>query len=94
MGLLRGIPPPFYVLNPSEVCHPSFFTGPYRGQYGIEHDFARLKGKSLGLAPMYLQTDRRVAGLVHLLSIGLRVLTLVEYVVRRSLVCRQSSIDG
>ena len=57
----------------------------YRGQYGIEHDFARLKGKSLGLAPMYLQTECRVAGLVHLLSIGLRVLTLVEYVVRRSL---------
>jgi transposase len=66
----------------------------YRGQYGIEHDFARLKGKSLGLAPMYLQTDRRVAGLVHLLSIGLRVLTLVEYVVRRSLEATEEPLRG
>jgi transposase len=66
----------------------------YRGQYGIEHDFARLKGKSLGLAPMYLQMDSRVAGLVHLLSIGLRVLTLVEYVVRRSLEANGEPLRG
>jgi transposase len=66
----------------------------YRGQYGIEHDFARLKGKSLGLAPMYLQTECRVAGLVHLLSIGLRVLTLVEYVVRRSLEATGEPLRG
>lgn len=66
----------------------------YRGQYGIEHDFARLKGKSLGLAPMYLQTDSRVAGLVHLLSIGLRVLTLLEYVVRRSLEAKGEPLCG
>jgi transposase len=66
----------------------------YRGQYGIEHDFARLKGKSLGLAPMYLQTECRVAGLVHLLSIGLRVLTLLEYVVRRSLEATGEPLRG
>src|SRR3954453_13619960 len=66
----------------------------YRGQYGIEHDFARLKGKSLGLAPMYLQTGSRVAGLVHLLSIGLRVLTLVEYVARRSLETTDEPLRG
>jgi transposase len=66
----------------------------YRGQYGIEQDFARLKGKSLGLAPMYLQTECRVAGLVHLLSIGLRVLTLVEYVVRRSLEANGEPLRG
>jgi len=57
----------------------------YRGQYGIEHGFARLKGKAPGLSPLYLQTETRVQGLVHLLSIGLRALTLVEYVVRRTL---------
>jgi transposase len=66
----------------------------YRGQYGIEHGFARLKGKPLGLSPMYLQTDSRVAGLVHLLSIGLRVLTLVEYVVRRSLAASGEKLRG
>lgn len=66
----------------------------YRGQYGIEHDFARLKGKPLGLSPMYLQIDSRVVGLVHLLSIGLRVLTLVEYVVRRSLAASREKLRG
>ena len=57
----------------------------YRGQYRIEHDFARLKGKPLKLTPMYLQREDRVAGLVHLLSIGLRLLTLIEFVVRSAL---------
>jgi transposase len=66
----------------------------YRGQYGIEHGFARLKGKPLGLSPMYLQIDSRVAGLVHLLSLGLRVLTLVEYVVRRNLAARGEKLRG
>jgi transposase len=66
----------------------------YRGQYGIEHDFARLKGRPLGLSPMYLQSDSRVVGLVHLLSIGLRVLTLVEYVVRRNLAACGEKLRG
>ena len=57
----------------------------YRGQYGIEHGFARLKGKTLSLTPLYLQKDERVSGLVHLLSIGLRLLTLIEFEVRRKL---------
>jgi transposase len=57
----------------------------YRGQYGIEHGFARTKGKTLNLTPLYLQWDDRVSGLVHLLSIGLRLLTLVEFEVRRRL---------
>jgi transposase len=57
----------------------------YRGQYGIEHGFARTKGKTLHLTPLYLQWDDRVDGLVHLLSIGLRLLTLIEFAVRRRL---------
>ncbi len=57
----------------------------YRGQYGIEHGFSRLKGKTLQLVPLYLQREERVDGLVHLLSIGLRLLTLIEYEVRRRL---------
>jgi transposase len=57
----------------------------YRQAYRIEHDFARLKGKPLALTPIYLDSDRRVTGLVRLLTLGLRVLTLVEFVVRRAL---------
>lgn len=66
----------------------------YRGQYGIEHDFARLKGKTLQLTPMYLQSEMRVQGLVYLLSIGLRLLSLIEYVVRRNLASGQEKLRG
>jgi transposase len=82
-----------YVTNHPDLTLPQAVLS-YRGQYGIEHGFARLKGKPLGLSPMYLQTDSRVAGLVHLLSIGLRVLTLVEYVVRRSLAASGEKLRG
>ena len=54
----------------------------YRGQYRIEDDWARLKGRSLGLTPVYLQDEGRIQGLVYLLSVALRLLTLLEWVVR------------
>jgi transposase len=57
----------------------------YRGQYRIEDDWSRLKGRSLGLTPLYLQDEERIQGLVYLLSLALRVLTLVEWVVRQRL---------
>src|SRR5258707_5424495 len=57
----------------------------YRGQYRIEDDWSRLKGRSLGLTPLYLQDEERIQGLVYLLSLALRVLTLVEWVARERL---------
>lgn len=60
-------------------------VGTYREQYLIERGFARLKGQSLALQPHYLQTEERVGGLLHLLVIGLRLLTLVEHQARGQL---------
>lgn len=57
----------------------------YRSQYIVERGFGRLKGKPLSLTPMYLQRDDHATGLIRLLSIGLRVLTLLEFAVRRRL---------
>jgi transposase len=57
----------------------------YRGQYRIENDWSRLKGRPLGLTPLYLQDEERIQGLVYLLSLALRVLTLVEWGVRERL---------
>lgn len=57
----------------------------YRDEYLVERNFGRLKGKSLALTPMYLQDDNRATGLIRLLSIGLRALTLLEHVVREDL---------
>jgi transposase len=57
----------------------------YREQDIAERGFGRLKGQHLSLTPMYLQRDDHATGLIRLLIIGLRVLTLLEFVVRRNL---------
>jgi transposase len=66
----------------------------YRSQYLIESDMGRLKGHPLSLTPMYLQRDEHATGLIRLLSIGLRVLTLLEFVVRQRLAATGTMLAG
>jgi len=66
----------------------------YRGQYRIEDDWSRLKGRSLGLTPIYLHEEGRIQGLVYLLSLALRVLILVEWVARERLRQEQACLQG
>jgi transposase len=66
----------------------------YREEYRVERNFGRLKGKPLSLTPMYLQDDNRATGLIRLLSIGLRVLSLLEGVVRQKLAENHSKLAG
>ena len=66
----------------------------YREQYRIEDGISRLKGRPLGLGPMFLQTESRMVGLLHLLTICLRVLTLVEFQVRRNLKTEGKTLTG
>ncbi|HEY5871060.1 MAG TPA: hypothetical protein VI542_36740 [Candidatus Tectomicrobia bacterium] len=56
----------------------------YRSEYLIEQGFGRLKGRALSLTPLFLRDDQRVVGLICLLSIALRMLVLLQYVVRRN----------
>lgn len=66
----------------------------YRNEYLIEQGFGRYKGKALGLRPIYLASDERVKGLIRLLSIGLRILCLLEFSVRTHLKTEQSKLAG
>ena len=66
----------------------------YREEYLVEHCFGRLKGEPLSLTPMYLQDDLRATGLTRLLSIGLRVLTLLEHVARGHLAEQNKKLSG
>ncbi len=56
----------------------------YRHEYRIERIFNRLKSR-LNIAPLFVKCDDQIQGLTYLLTLGVRVLTLMEYVLRRSL---------
>jgi transposase len=66
----------------------------YRQEYLIEHCFGRLKGQPLSLRPMFLQREDYIKGLMRLLSIGLRLLTLVEFQVKLALEIDKRKLDG
>jgi transposase len=66
----------------------------YRQEIRIERGFGRLKGQTLAIAPVYVKRDDQVAGLTHLLSLAVRLLTLIEFVVRRALQQNQQALVG
>jgi transposase len=66
----------------------------YREAHLIEGGFGRLKGRPLSLTPLFLQRDDHVTGLIRLLSIALRLLTLVQYVVRQQLATHGTTLAG
>lgn len=66
----------------------------YRDAHLIEGGFGRLKGQPLSLTPLFLHRDDHVTGLLRLLSIGLRLLTLVQHVVRQQLATHGLTLAG
>jgi transposase len=66
----------------------------YREEYLVERGMGRLKGQPLSLTPMYVERDDHATGLIRLLVIALRVLTVLEFVVRRRLAQDKESLAG
>lgn len=67
----------------------------YRGSVPtIERLFSRLKGRPLGLRPVFVHREDHLKGLIRLLSLALCILTLIEFVARRSLQAEQESLVG
>jgi transposase len=66
----------------------------YRSAYQVERSFGRLKGRPLSLTPMYVQRDDHATGLIRLLSVALRVLTLLEFVGRCQLATEGAKLAG
>lgn len=84
-----------YVSNqPADQLSLTQAVWAYRSEYLVEHGFGRLKGQPLSLTPTYVQRDDHATGLIRLLSIGLRVLTLTEFEVRRRLEADQTPLAG
>ena len=82
-----------YVSNNLELSLEEAVYG-YRNEYLIEQGFGRYKGKALGLRPIYLASDERVKGLIRLLSLGLRILCLLEFSVRTQLDSQRQQLPG
>ena len=53
-----------------------------------------MKGRTLALTPVYLQDEQLIRGLVYLLSLALRMLTLVEWVARERLCQDRAKLQG
>jgi len=65
----------------------------YRNEYRIERIFHRLKSR-VNIAPLYVKKDGQIEGLTYLLSLGVRVLTLMEFVVHRALRKDRTKLAG
>jgi transposase len=66
----------------------------YRQEWQPEHGFHRLKGGRLAIRPLFLRDDGRIRGLLVLLGIALRFVTLTEFCMRRDLAVAGESLTG
>jgi transposase len=66
----------------------------YHQQPLLERGISRLKTRNLQIRPIYLRDEQRMAGLLWLLTLALRVLTLTEYRLRTALAERDETVVG
>lgn len=66
----------------------------YREGGGEERIFHELKDRPLGIRPLFVKKDRQILGLTRLLLVALRVLTMVEIVVRGQLEQKGEKLSG
>lgn len=66
----------------------------YRDQWTLERGYSRFKRGALPALPIFLQSDERIIGLMFLLTVALRLFTLMEFVVRRQLKQDKTELSG
>jgi transposase len=65
----------------------------YRHEYRIERIFNRLKSR-VHIAPLFVKLTNQIEGLTYLLTLGVRVLTVMEFALRRSLQNDHAKLPG
>lgn len=65
----------------------------YRNEYRVERLFNRLKSR-VHIAPLFVKLNEQIEGLTYLLTLGVRVLMVMEFVLRRSLAQEQARLPG
>jgi transposase len=66
----------------------------YRGGWCLERDFHLVKDRPIGIRPLYVRRDDQIIGLTRLLTLALRLLTLIESQVRRGLAQAGEVLSG
>lgn len=66
----------------------------YRGGWVLERDFHLIKDRPLGLSPLFVWKDDQIKGLTRLLTLALRLLTLIETQVRQGLQRENQTLSG
>ncbi len=70
-------------LDPADA-DPADVLRRYKGQSAVEQRYATVKGP-LAVAPMFLQTNRRITALITVICLALLIFSLIEREVRRQL---------
>ena len=66
----------------------------YREGAGLERPFHQMKDEPLGIRPLFVKKEGQIKGLTRLVMIALRVLTLVEIVIRARLAETGEKLPG
>jgi transposase len=77
---------------PTRLSVPEAVLG-YRHEYRVERLCNRLKSR-VHIAPLLVKRNEPIEGLTYLLTLGVRVLTVMEFVLRRSLEQAQATLPG
>ena len=84
-AFVTNAPPQQLSLQQAVLC--------YRHEYRVERIFHRLKSR-VHIAPLFVKLNEQIEGLTYLLTLGVRVLTVPEFVLRRSLETEQATLAG
>src|SRR5215475_8411751 len=82
-AFVTNAPPKQLSLQAAVLC--------YRHEYRVERIFHRLKSR-VHIAPLFVKLNDQIEGLTYLLTLGVRVLTVTEFVLRRSLEQEQATL--
>ena len=84
-----------YVTNTTRTHYSApALVGSYHQHALEERGFSRLKTRHLHIRPVYVRDETRIAGLLWLLCLALRVLTLTEHRLRTALAERGETLMG
>lgn len=84
-----------YATNQAETTLPlDAAVRLYRAAPRIERHFHLFQSAPIGIEPMYVRNDDQIKGLCRLLSLGVRLMTLIEIVTRRHLATHGQILVG